>query len=148
MSIAARQHPARHGTLLREAPPWPFRLGIQPSTLCIMAFAASSALSALAGPAWLVPLAFPALALATFGPLIALCFVVTQRERYRLDRALLALPETLRVAFVLRDLEGLSTREAAAAIGCGYAVAADKLTLKRYFRSDSIVQQGRLQNYT
>ena len=65
MSIAARQHPARHGTLLREAPPWPFRLGIQPSTLCIMAFAASSALSALAGPAWLVPLAFPALALAT-----------------------------------------------------------------------------------
>jgi RNA polymerase sigma-70 factor, ECF subfamily len=37
--------------------------------------------------------------------------------RANLERALLALPDTLRATFVLRDLEGLSTREAAAALG-------------------------------
>jgi RNA polymerase sigma-70 factor (ECF subfamily) len=34
-----------------------------------------------------------------------------------LERAILALPDSLRAAFVLRDIEGLSTKEAAAALG-------------------------------
>lgn len=37
--------------------------------------------------------------------------------REKIDRALSALPDTLRAAFVLRDIEGLSTKEAAAALG-------------------------------
>jgi len=39
--------------------------------------------------------------------------------RDTLEQSLLALPTTLRAAFVLRDLEGLSTREAATALGIG-----------------------------
>jgi RNA polymerase sigma-70 factor, ECF subfamily len=35
----------------------------------------------------------------------------------RIEHAVLALPDSLRAAFVLRDLEGLSTREAATALG-------------------------------
>jgi RNA polymerase sigma-70 factor (ECF subfamily) len=35
----------------------------------------------------------------------------------RIEHAVLALPDSLRAAFVLRDLEGLSTREAAMALG-------------------------------
>ena len=37
--------------------------------------------------------------------------------RDAIERALFALPDGLRAAFVLRDIEGLSTREAAAALG-------------------------------
>lgn len=44
---------------------------------------------------------------------------LTSELRETVERALLALPDTLRLAFVLRDLEGLSTREAAAALGIG-----------------------------
>jgi RNA polymerase sigma-70 factor (ECF subfamily) len=44
---------------------------------------------------------------------------LTSELRETVERALLGLPETLRVAFVLRDVEGLSTREAAAALGIG-----------------------------
>jgi RNA polymerase sigma-70 factor (ECF subfamily) len=44
---------------------------------------------------------------------------LTGELRETVERALLSLPETLRVAFVLRDIEGLSTREAAAALGIG-----------------------------
>jgi hypothetical protein len=64
MTIAARSGPGRRGAVLREEAPWPFRLGVQPSTLCIMGFVTASVVCALAGPAWLVPLALPALALA------------------------------------------------------------------------------------
>lgn len=39
--------------------------------------------------------------------------------REQLEHALLALPATLRAAFVLRDIEGMSTRDAAAALGIG-----------------------------
>ena len=42
---------------------------------------------------------------------------LTGELRETVERALLALPGSLRVAFVLRDLEGLSTREAAVALG-------------------------------
>ena len=42
---------------------------------------------------------------------------LTSELRETVERALLGLPETLRVAFVLRDIEGLSTREAATALG-------------------------------
>lgn len=45
--------------------------------------------------------------------------VLSAELRANLERALLALPAALRAAFVLRDLEGLSTREAAAALGIG-----------------------------
>ena len=41
--------------------------------------------------------------------------------RDTLEQSLLALPTALRVAFVLRDLEGLSTREAATALGISEA---------------------------
>lgn len=37
--------------------------------------------------------------------------------RAMIDHAILALPDTLRTAFVLREIEGLSTRDAAAALG-------------------------------
>ena len=47
--------------------------------------------------------------------------VLSSEMREELDRALLALPTPLRVAFVLRDIEGLSTREAASAAGIGEA---------------------------
>lgn len=50
---------------------------------------------------------------ATPGPSDA---VLSSELRERLDAAVLALPETLRVAFVLRDVEGMSTAEAAAAL--------------------------------
>jgi RNA polymerase sigma-70 factor, ECF subfamily len=44
--------------------------------------------------------------------------VVLERELGEtLERAILALPDSLRAAFVLRDIEGLSTKEAAAALG-------------------------------
>jgi RNA polymerase sigma-70 factor (ECF subfamily) len=44
--------------------------------------------------------------------------VVLERELGEtLERAILALPDSLRAAFVLRDIEGLSTNEAAAALG-------------------------------
>ena len=40
------------------------------------------------------------------------------RERAKvLERAIVALPDGLRAAFVLRDIEGMSTKEAAAALG-------------------------------
>ena len=39
--------------------------------------------------------------------------------REQVDRAVLALPDSLRAAFVLREIEGLSTREAAEALGIG-----------------------------
>lgn len=40
-----------------------------------------------------------------------------QEIQAAIDRAVLGLPDTLRAAFVLRDIEGLSTREAARALG-------------------------------
>lgn len=43
--------------------------------------------------------------------------VLSQELRETIDRALLDLPHALRAAFVLRDIEGLSTRAAAAALG-------------------------------
>lgn len=44
--------------------------------------------------------------------------VVLERELGEaLERAILALPDSLRAAFALRDIEGLSTKEAAAALG-------------------------------
>jgi len=39
--------------------------------------------------------------------------------RSTLEQALMALPETLRVVFVLRDIQGLSTEETAAMLGLG-----------------------------
>lgn len=41
--------------------------------------------------------------------------------REKLDQAIMLLPDSLRAAFVLRDLEELSTKEAAAALGIGEA---------------------------
>jgi RNA polymerase sigma-70 factor (ECF subfamily) len=56
--------------------------------------------------------------------------VVLMREfGETLERAILALPDGLRAAFVLRDIEGLSTREAAAALGL--AESALKVRLHR-----------------
>lgn len=47
--------------------------------------------------------------------------VLSDELRDQVEHALLALPDGLRTAFVLRDLEGLSTREAAAALGVSEA---------------------------
>jgi RNA polymerase sigma-70 factor, ECF subfamily len=56
--------------------------------------------------------------------------IVLEQERTEtLERAVLALPDSLRAAFVLRDIEGLSTREAAAALGI--AESALKVRLHR-----------------
>jgi RNA polymerase sigma-70 factor (ECF subfamily) len=46
-----------------------------------------------------------------------LSHVLSQELRETIDRAILALPDALRAAIVLRDLEGLSTSEAAQALG-------------------------------
>jgi len=43
--------------------------------------------------------------------------VLTEELRRAVDDAVASLPDSLRVAFVLRDLEGLSTREAADVLG-------------------------------
>ena len=43
--------------------------------------------------------------------------VMAQELRAVVDQALLALPDTLRAAFVLRDIEGMSTKAAAEALG-------------------------------
>jgi RNA polymerase sigma-70 factor (ECF subfamily) len=45
--------------------------------------------------------------------------LVAVELREKLDQAILLLPHSLRAAFVLRDLEGLSTKEAADALGIG-----------------------------
>jgi RNA polymerase sigma-70 factor (ECF subfamily) len=55
--------------------------------------------------------------------------VLGQELGETLERAILALPDSLRAAFVLRDVEGLSTKEAAAAIGL--AESALKVRLHR-----------------
>jgi RNA polymerase sigma-70 factor (ECF subfamily) len=47
--------------------------------------------------------------------------LVAEELREKLDQAILLLPDILRAAFVLRDLEELSTREAAEALGIGEA---------------------------
>lgn len=45
--------------------------------------------------------------------------VLSQELRENIDRAILKLPDSLRAAFVLRDVEGLSTTEAAGMLGIG-----------------------------
>lgn len=47
--------------------------------------------------------------------------VLSSELRERIDEAILHLPDSLRAAFVLRDVEGLSTAEAAVALGIGEA---------------------------
>ena len=42
---------------------------------------------------------------------------LSRELRGRIDDAVLGLPDTLRAAFVLRDIEGLSTAEAASVLG-------------------------------
>jgi RNA polymerase sigma-70 factor (ECF subfamily) len=48
-----------------------------------------------------------------------------------LNRAIDALPETLRIAFLLRDVEGLSTNEVAAALGVGESAAKMRVSSAR-----------------
>jgi RNA polymerase sigma-70 factor (ECF subfamily) len=55
--------------------------------------------------------------------------VLTSELGQAIERAILTLPDSLRAAFVLRDIEGLSTREAAAALGI--AESALKVRLHR-----------------
>lgn len=55
--------------------------------------------------------------------------VLTTELREQLERAVLALPDTLRTAFVLRELEGMSTADAAATLGI--STAALKVRLHR-----------------
>lgn len=68
--------------------------------------------------------------------------VLSQELRQALDQAVAELPETLRAAFILRDIEGLSTAETAEALGISVAAAKVRLhrarlqlreSLSRYF---------------
>jgi RNA polymerase sigma-70 factor (ECF subfamily) len=45
--------------------------------------------------------------------------LLSSELRAAVEQAVLALPDTLRAAFVLREIEGLSTREAADTLGIG-----------------------------
>jgi RNA polymerase sigma-70 factor (ECF subfamily) len=74
----------------------------------------------------LSPIARAALVDPAAGPSDA---VLTRELGEVLERAILALPDSLRAAFVLRDVEGLSTKEAAAALGV--AESALKVRLHR-----------------
>jgi RNA polymerase sigma-70 factor, ECF subfamily len=58
--------------------------------------------------------------------------------RDEVERALLALPDALRAAFVLRDLEGLSTRDAADALGISEAALKVRLHRARLGLRESL----------
>lgn len=76
------------------------------------------------------PPSIPAAQDALIDPAVGPSDVVLGRElEETLERAILALPASLRAAFVLRDVEGLSTREAATALGI--AESAVKVRLHR-----------------
>jgi RNA polymerase sigma-70 factor (ECF subfamily) len=75
--------------------------------------------------------------------------MLTRELSHELDQAIRRLPETLRTAVVLRDVEGLSTREAAAALQIGESAlkvrlhrahAALRLALQPYLADPT--QQG------
>ncbi len=56
------------------------------------------------------------------------------------ERALLALPDALRAAFVLRELEGMGTREAAEALGISEAALKVRLHRARFALRESLGQ--------
>ena len=55
-----------------------------------------------------------------------------------IEQAILALPDSLRAAVVLRDLEGLSTSEAAATLGIGEAALKVRLHRGRLLLRDAL----------
>ncbi len=57
--------------------------------------------------------------------------VITRELMQQLERAIDALPNPLRATFVLRDIEGLSTKEVAASLGIGASAVKMRLTRAR-----------------
>ena len=73
--------------------------------------------------------------------------------REKLDQAIMLLPDSLRAAFVLRDLEELSTKEAAEALGIGEAALKVRLhrarlalreTLGAYISENGVPEQTKI----
>ena len=62
----------RRGVLPSRSPRRPLRLAIQPGTICVLGFVAVMSIPPVVGMAGLMPLLFPALALATAAVLLAL----------------------------------------------------------------------------
>lgn len=66
--------------------------------------------------------------------------LLSTEMRETIDQALLDLPPALRTAFVLRDMEGLSTREAAAALGIGEPALKVRLHRARLALRDALAR--------
>lgn len=70
---------------------------------------------------------------------------LTAESRLRLDQAAERLPESLRIVFVLRDIEGLSTRETAEVLNISEMAVKTRLSRARLrLREDLSVYYGRL----
>ncbi len=70
---------------------------------------------------------------------------LTAEGRTRLDQAAERLPESLRIVFVLRDIEGLSTRETAEVLNISETAVKTRLSRARLrLREDLSVYYGRL----
>lgn len=70
---------------------------------------------------------------------------LTAEGRLRLDQAAERLPESLRIVFVLRDIEGLSTRETAEVLNISETAVKTRLSRARLrLREDLSVYYGRL----
>lgn len=70
---------------------------------------------------------------------------LTAESRLRLDQAAERLPESLRIVFVLRDIEGLSTRETAEVLNISETAVKTRLSRARLrLREDLSVYYGRL----
>jgi RNA polymerase sigma-70 factor (ECF subfamily) len=64
--------------------------------------------------------------------------VLAEELREHIDRAILQLPDSLRAAFVLRDVEGLSTAEAASMLGIGESALKVRLHRARIALRESL----------
>jgi RNA polymerase sigma-70 factor, ECF subfamily len=64
--------------------------------------------------------------------------VLSGELREKIDRAILQLPDSLRAAFVLRDVEGLSTAEAATILGIGESALKVRLHRARIALRESL----------
>ena len=70
---------------------------------------------------------------------------LTAESRLRLDQAAERLPESLRIVFILRDIEGLSTRETAEVLNISETAVKTRLSRARLrLREDLSVYYGRL----
>lgn len=64
--------------------------------------------------------------------------LLTSELREKVESAVMALPDTLRVAFVLREIEGLSTKEASDVLGIGESALKVRLHRARLALRDTL----------